>query len=95
MISAKSLLSALLCLSLLGAVPALAQDDDEMHMHHHDGDEQLGKVSFPVSCAPASQQAFNRGVALMHSFQYEDAEAQFSEIAKAIHCVPWPTGASR
>jgi hypothetical protein len=83
MISAKSLLSGLLCLSLLCAVPALAQDDDEMHMHHHDGDEQLGKVSFPISCAPASQQAFNRGVALMHSFQYEDAEAQFAEIAKS------------
>ncbi len=80
---AKSLLSALLCLSLLCAVPALAQDEDEMHMHHHDAGEQLGKVSFPISCAPASQQAFNRGVALMHSFQYEDAEAQFSEIAKA------------
>lgn len=83
MISAKSLLSALLCLCLLGAVPAFAQDDDEMHMHHHDADEQLGKVSFPISCAPASQQAFNRGVALMHSFQYEDAEAQFAEIAKS------------
>ena len=54
-----------------------------MHMHHHDADEQLGKVSFPISCAPASQQAFNRGVALMHSFQYEDAEAQFAEIAKS------------
>ena len=54
-----------------------------MHMHHHDGEEQLGKVSFPISCAPASQQAFNRGVALMHSFQYEDAEAQFAEIAKS------------
>ena len=81
--SAKSLLRALLCLSLLCAVSVLAQDDDEMHMHHHDADEQLGKVSFPISCAPASQQAFNRGVALMHSFQYEDAEAQFAEIAKS------------
>jgi hypothetical protein len=56
---------------------------DEAHMHHHDADEQLGTVSFPISCAPASQQAFNRGVALMHSFQYEDAEAQFVEITKS------------
>jgi hypothetical protein len=83
MTSARTLLSALLGLCLLGAVPVIAQDDHEMHMHHHDADEQLGKVSFPVSCAPASQQAFNRGIALMHSFQYEDAEAQFAEIAKA------------
>lgn len=83
MLSVKSVFYALLCLSLIYAAPALAQDDDEMHMHHHDADEQLGKVSFPVSCAPASQQAFNRGIALMHSFQYEDAEAQFAEIVKA------------
>lgn len=54
-----------------------------MHMHHHEADEQLGKVSFPISCAAPSQQPFNRGVALMHSFQYEDAEAQFIEITKA------------
>lgn len=83
MFSAKSLGSALLCFSLLCALPALAQEDNEMHMHHHEAGEQLGKVSFPVSCAPASQQEFNRGVALMHSFQYEDAEAQFLEITKS------------
>lgn len=83
MFSAKSVLYVLLCLCLVSALPAFAQDDDEMHMHHHDADEQLGKVSFPISCTPASQQAFNRGVALMHSFQYEDAEAQFAEIVKA------------
>src|ERR1700733_11391865 len=83
MTSAKWLLCLSLSACLLLAVPGFAQDDDEMHMQHRDVDEQLGKVSFPVSCAPASQQAFNRGVALMHSFQYEDAEAQFAEIAKA------------
>jgi hypothetical protein len=60
-----------------------AQDEHEMHTHHHDAGEKLGTVSFPISCAPASQQAFNRGVALMHSFQYEDAEAQFVEINKS------------
>ena len=83
MFCAKWLLSALVCLSVLFAVPTFAQNDDEMHMHHHDADEQLGKVSFPISCSPTSQQAFNRGVALMHSFQYEDAEAQFAEITKS------------
>ncbi len=54
-----------------------------MHMHHHDAGEQLGTVSFPISCAPASQKSFERGVALMHSFEYEQAEAQFTEIAKS------------
>ncbi|HLW88671.1 MAG TPA: hypothetical protein VKR57_09265 [Terriglobales bacterium] len=50
--------------------------------HHHDGAEQLGKVSFPISCEPASQKAFERGVALLHSFGYEEAEQQFVEISQ-------------
>lgn len=83
MFSVKALISALTCLFLACAVPVFAQDEHEMHMHPHDADEKLGTVSFPISCASASQQAFNRGVALMHSFQYEDAEAQFVEITKS------------
>jgi tetratricopeptide (TPR) repeat protein len=83
MFSAKAMISALTCLCLACAVPVFAQDEHEMHMHHPAADEKLGTVSFPISCAPASQQAFNRGVALMHSFQYEDAKAQFVEINKS------------
>ena len=47
------------------------------------GAEKLGDVHFPVSCAPAQQAAFNRGVALLHSFGYTNAEAQYRAIAKA------------
>ena len=70
----------LLCVCALSmtSVLALAQ---EMH-HHHDPSEKLGKVSFPVSCAPGSQTSFERGVALLHSFGYEEAEEQFTEITK-------------
>ena len=53
-----------------------------MHAHHHDATEQLGKVSFPISCAPSSQKSFERGVALLHSFGYEEAEAQFVELTQ-------------
>jgi tetratricopeptide (TPR) repeat protein len=88
MFSARWLFSTLLYLSLLLVVPAFAQHDDEMYMHQHDADEQLGKVSFLISCLPVSQPAFNRGVALMHSFQYEDAEAQFAEIGKSDPSCP-------
>ena len=70
-----------LCLCVLCSLPVLALDD-EMHAHHHDAAEQLGKVSFPISCAPASQKPFERGVALLHSFGYEEAAAQFEDIAK-------------
>jgi tetratricopeptide (TPR) repeat protein len=50
--------------------------------HHHDADEKLGTVSFPTSCAPAVQPQFERGVALLYSFEYEVADAQFEEVAK-------------
>lgn len=45
----------------------------------HDG-ERLGTVVFPVSCAAATQKPFNRGVALLHDFWYEEAHAQFERI---------------
>ena len=45
--------------------------------------EKLGAVSFSVSCAPAVRPSFDRGVALLHDFWYEEAQRQFGEIAKA------------
>jgi tetratricopeptide (TPR) repeat protein len=45
--------------------------------------ERLGTVSFEVSCAPAEQASFGRGVALLHDFWYQEAQRQFEEIAKA------------
>jgi tetratricopeptide (TPR) repeat protein len=51
------------------------------------GAEQLGKVSFPVSCAASVQAPFNRGVALLHDFWYDEAQRQFARIAKLDpHC---------
>src|SRR5438874_5263459 len=50
--------------------------------HHHDAGENLGAVSFPISCAPATHAQFARGVALLHSFEYEQARNQFQEIEK-------------
>src|SRR5581483_1228123 len=81
--SARSLFSLLLCVCFAVAAPARALDDDDMHgHHHHDPNERLGTVSFPISCAPASQKEFERGIALLHSFGYEEAEEQFVELAK-------------
>src|SRR6516225_4927119 len=50
--------------------------------HHDDADEKLGTVSFSTSCVPEVQSQFERGVALLHSFEYEVADAQFEEVAK-------------
>ena len=48
--------------------------------HSHPAPEKLGKVSFPTSCAPAVQEQFDRGVALLHSFAYAAAESAFQGV---------------
>ena len=45
-------------------------------------EQQLGTVHFRVSCAAGVQKPFERGVALLHSFWYEEAEKKFAQIAK-------------
>jgi len=77
----KSLAGIVICISLTCAASSFAFAGDT-HAHHQETVEQLGKVSFPVSCAAASQKSFERGVALLHSFGYEQAEEQFTEIAQ-------------
>ena len=41
-----------------------------------------GKVDFPISCAAAAQPEFTRGVALLHSFFYEEARRAFTSVAE-------------
>jgi tetratricopeptide (TPR) repeat protein len=43
---------------------------------------QLGQVEFPISCAPAAQQQFNRAVAILHSFWYEEAIKAFGAVTE-------------
>jgi len=74
-------IACLLLFSILFALGAIA-DDDQTHHHHEDlTSAQLGTVTFPVSCAPTVQKPFERGVALLHSFWYEEAEKEFTQIA--------------
>ena len=81
MFSAKSLAYSIVCFCVASAVLSSAADQ-EMHAHHHDASEQLGTVTFPISCAAGSQKSFERGVALLHSFGYEEAEQQFVELSQ-------------
>jgi len=57
--------------------------DDDQGQHHHEDltATQLGTVHFPVSCAAEVQKPFERGVALLHSFWYEEAEKEFVQVA--------------
>ena len=41
-----------------------------------------GKVDFPISCASSAQPEFVRGVALLHSFFYEEARLIFTSVAE-------------
>ena len=70
----------LLALALSLAIPVLA--DDEGHHHEDLTPEQLGTVHFPVSCALEVQKPFERGVALLHSFWYEEAQKEFEDISR-------------
>ena len=70
------LLSATLLLAAICVTPA-----QQGHQHRHDASEKLGDVNFVTSCTPAAQKQFNRAVAWLHSFEYEEAEKAFSEVA--------------
>lgn len=52
----------------------------EGHQHRHDPPEKLGQVNFHISCNPQARRQFNRAVAWLHSFEYEEAEKAFGEV---------------
>jgi tetratricopeptide (TPR) repeat protein len=80
-------LSCLLIAFSVCSTFALADDDHNAHHHEALTETQLGTVHFPVSCADSIQKPFARGVALLHSFWYEEAEKEFVDIAKEDpHC---------
>jgi hypothetical protein len=43
---------------------------------------QVGKVSFPNSCSPEVQGTIEKGLALLHSFQYEESGQAFTEASQ-------------
>jgi tetratricopeptide (TPR) repeat protein len=67
-------------LMLCAVSPVFA--DDEGHHQEDLMEQQLGTVHFPVSCAAAVHKPFERGVALLHSFWYEEADKEFAQIVK-------------
>jgi hypothetical protein len=54
---------------------------DGEHEHAHDAPEKFGTVHFATSCKAETQAAFERGVALLHSFAYVKSAATFQEVA--------------
>jgi hypothetical protein len=73
-------------LTILAAV-SLAFTGRGLHQGGRVAMTHLGKVDFPVSCRPAVEKRFDTAVALLHSFQYEEAGKAFSDIAlEDPHC---------
>ena len=62
---------------LVLAGPATAQEAQ----HNHPAPERLGAVHFDNSCAPSVSAAFDRAVALLHSFAYDVADQGFADVA--------------
>ena len=71
----------LLLVSFLSATHFSSVVAQEMHPHSHDRHEKLGTVNFTTSCSPKAQKQFNHAVAWLHSFEYEEAEKAFAEVA--------------
>ena len=53
---------------------------DEGHQHALT-EQEVGSVHFATSCSKTVAASFNRAVALLHSFQYEQARQAFSDIS--------------
>ena len=72
---------ALFVAPLLFIAPALAAAEDTSQSAVG-AQAQLGQVDFPVSCTPAARQQFNRAVAILHSFWYEEAIKAFGAVTE-------------
>jgi predicted Zn-dependent protease len=64
-------------LALAVAIPLLASG---LSLAQQKPLEQLGKVSFPTSCGRKVQPQFDRAVAMLHSFWFQQGEKAFREI---------------
>ena len=77
--SVASRLAVPAVLSLMLVARVCAQE------HVHDGApaEQLGRVAFATSCRPDAQARFERAMALLHSFWWEEGGRAFRAVAAA------------
>jgi tetratricopeptide (TPR) repeat protein len=73
---------ALILVALLGVGP-LCSAAELSSADSPPAGERLGRVDFPVSCAPRVRAQFSRGVALQHDFWYTEAQPQFERIVEA------------
>ena len=66
-------------LFLIAVTYSIALIADDVHLH--EANEKLGTVNFRTSCKAETQKPFARGLALLYSFEYPEAEQQFREVS--------------
>ena len=71
-------LSLLLAAAVASAVPSAARARRASR-----ADDRVGNVDFPTSCTPQAQPALDKGLALLHSFQYSESEQSFAAAAQS------------
>jgi tetratricopeptide (TPR) repeat protein len=77
----KNFYALLLALVLL---PVFVTIRRAFGMHDHPvAAEKVGSLTFPVSCSKHAQEALDHGLAMFHSFLFDDAENQFEAALKA------------
>jgi tetratricopeptide (TPR) repeat protein len=64
--------------ALTTATPVGAQEADHSH-----GAEGLGRVNFPVSCNAQARARFERAMAVLHSFWWEEGSRAFTAVLEA------------
>jgi hypothetical protein len=74
------LVSAVTSSALLAMGPAAHAQGPEAHDHALG---QLGTVTFPVTCAPQARHRFERAMAVLHSFWWEEGDAAFNRVLEA------------
>jgi tetratricopeptide (TPR) repeat protein len=75
--------SVVLVGSALAALADPARLVAQDHGPHHDQLGRLGRVSFPVSCAPEARRRFEHAMAVLHSFWWEEGEGAFGAVVAA------------
>jgi hypothetical protein len=68
------------CIVVCALTPARVLPAQE---HAHGAPERLGHVTFPVSCAPEAGRRFERAMAVLHSFWWEEAPRAFGAVLAA------------
>ena len=71
-----------LCLALAAPYPLVLSAQE--HEHRHGGDfGRLGRVAFPVSCAPEARPRFEHALAALHSFWWQAGDSAFGAVLAA------------